>query len=313
MKRREVLKRGVQGSLSLGIAKALHNTTIGYGHFGLGDNLHDQDLHALLEQGIRLPYTSERSIDGYRVKRQRNDLTYNNDGDWHEISPSSPQSLQDMATAVSHIDAGSFSASFSDPNTFFETCTHHTPNPHVVESIRANRLPPADPSRVETVTGVSPSDSKRTVSGLIEGFREHGAYDIPRYLAGSIEDNVIVGAADLREPFLPEESFEELLSQDEAVGLFCGELTRLSIRAMHAMPATEQSPPLFGFYVLNRRHKHAYTGFGTAIVDDDNLHLPITFVDYTHTTLYHDLHIDRFFDDPENAYTEWQRADQFIF
>lgn len=313
MNRRQLLLRGFQGSAALGIAKALHNTTVGYGHFGIGDNLKSQELQPLLAEGIRIPYSTELQLVDQTVRVRGSTREYRTSNTWHPIEANAPEAVLAVDRAIEELVSGTFSASFHDPAAFFAYCDGSTPNPAVVELIRGDRLPPADPDNVEAFTGADPKDSRAIVTGLVDGYRTHGRYDIPRYIAGAIEDNLIFGRGDLREPFRPEESIEALLEADRPVGLFCTELTRLGIRSVHATPASTQSPPIFGFYVRNRRHKHAYSGFGSAVVTDDGLHLPITFVDYTHTTLYNDLAVDRVIGTGFDAYTSNHRADQFIF
>jgi hypothetical protein len=56
--------------------------------------------------------------------------------------------------------------------------------------------------------------------------------------------------------------------------------------------------------VRDRRHKHVYNGLATAFLED-GLTIAVTFLDYTHSTLYHDFRLIGL-----AAYDEWHRADE---
>lgn len=312
MQRRDVLRLGLRGGLAFGAAKALHNTSLGYGHVGPGKNLRTQDLAAVAAADMRIPYVHRWEVDGYEVRRSGERLSYAVDGEtWRDARARDvPPAVADLVADVDAIRRGSFSFSFAGPDAFFAAISESDPRAPTVELLRGRSHRTVDPETVDAFVGEDPRDGEALVSQLVDAFRVHTRYDVPRYLAGSVDDNLLPLEADLRDPFRPEESFAELLEANGPVGLFCGEYARLAIRAVECVPAVEQSPPLFGLYVRDRRHKHAYNAFGTVRRTAHGLELPMTFVDYTHTTLYEDLRLTRVLGDGFDAYDEWHRADE---
>jgi hypothetical protein len=192
---------------------------------------------------------------------------------------------------------------------FFDRVEAADPRPGIVTAIREKRDRIVDPDVVERFAGANPRNPAALVDGLTEGFREHTQYDVARYLAGSIEDNVIFGAADLRQYFEEDVDFEALLESD-TTGIFCWELVFRSIEALQSVRPVRQSIPVAACYVSDRRHKHAFTGIVSAIRVDGALRLPMTFVDYTHSTLYDDVRLTGVLGEGLAAYNDGHRADE---
>jgi hypothetical protein len=164
----------------------------------------------------------------------------------------------------------------------------------------------ADPELVARFVDADLAKPEPVLRGLASGFREHAHYDAGRYVAGAVQDNVIFGAANLRESFREPVGFRALLA-DDGTGMFCYEFTNRSIEALHAVPAPEQRVPVIGARVMDTRHKHAYTAVAS-VVRDGGLRVPMTFVDYTHATMYDDFNARGVLGEGLEAYDDRHRA-----
>lgn len=58
------------------------------------------------------------------------------------------------------------------------------------------------------------------------------------------------------------------------------------------------------------RHKHVYNGLASVVRDEDELRVPVTFLDYTYSTLYDDLRVRRIAGEGLCAYDRGHRADE---
>ena len=308
MNRRAFIRRGALGGFTLGIAKALHNTTIGYGQFGIGDNLQTADIEQVAKADMPALEWRERTIGDQPVRLTPSGIRYQRDGRWPRIDEDAPPIVHEFQRDLTAIHADEFTFAFSGIDSFFDTVETADVRPAMVTFLRNSMT--ADPSLVETVTGVSPTRPQPLLTAFVELFRDRSRYDVPRYVAGSIDDNVLPFDANLRDPFEPDIDFELLASHDDTIGMFCTEYTWLVIEALHSVPAERQTPPVFGVQVRNRRHKHMYNGIGSVIRRDDELIIPMTFADYTDTTLIDDFRAGRFVDDSLDAYDTSHRADQ---
>lgn len=322
--RRQFLGATGAGIVTLGGARAVHNTLLGYGHFGMGTNLLEQDLQPLFEARLSLEYTGD--VDSVHVEVDAEDgyVAARNDGadetvafDGHTAADARAVDdrfgldgvVESLFEDVTAFRADEHTFEFLDVEQFFERVDEGVLRPHLVAAARGWGDGRADPDLVEAFTNVDPTDTEALVYGLKRGFREHGQYDVPRYVAGSIEDNVIFGATDLRRHFEDSVEFESLLEND-GTGLFCWELVHRSMEAFHAVPPWKQTVPVAAVYVSDRRHKHAYTGLVTAIRDDGALRIPVTFIDYTYSTLYDDFRLTRLRGQGLDAYDGMHRADE---
>ena len=318
--RRRLLAGFAGGGLTLTGGVAVNNVVLGYGTIS-GTNLLEQDLDSLAAAGFRVfPFTLR--VDSTEIQYAHDELvvrdTDSSTVERLQIEPGVQARakaiddtyqlhsvLEELATDIVAISTGDLSFEFHSVTDFFETLAAAETRGFSTQAVRG--LPSADPSLVEGFTGTSPSDTEETITGLVGGFREHTHYDFPRYVAGSIQDNILFGARDLRAPFETKTDYETMLG-DQSIGLFCYDFTDRSIEALHAVPAFEQSVPVVGARVRDARHKHVYTGIGSLYRENGDLRVGMTFVDYTHTTMYDDLHVRAILGDGLNAYNPRHRA-----
>jgi hypothetical protein len=319
--RRRILLGGAGGLAAIGGGRAIYNTSLGYGEFGMGTNLLEQDLPSLLTERISTDYEGTIAgtpvrVDGstIAVGGEEASLSFVDDDrdDAAEIDLDRGMGgrLEALFVDLSAFHAGDYTFEFHGPEAFFERFEGTDARPDLVTSIRGDRT--IDPDVVERFAGADPADSPALVEGLVSGFREHTSYDVPRYIAGSIEDNVLFGAYDLRQYFEGDVDFEALLEND-GTGIFCWELVFRSMEALQAVPTIDQTIPVATCYVSDIRHKHAFTGVVGAIRDDGELRLPTTFLDYTHSTLYDDVHATAFLGEGLAAYNDGHRADEIYW
>ena len=189
---------------------------------------------------------------------------------------------------------------------FRETVAAGTPRPVTTGLLRA-RYTDANPETVAAFTGADPADPVATAYALAEAFRETTYYDVPRYLAGSIQYNVLLNLVKLR-PYLRSDTSFEALAAGRTRGMFCQELTHRSIEAFHAPSVLEQSPPVASVVAFDPRHRHNYTALATVTRRAGDLVVPIAFLDYTHSTLYDDLNLRGVLGEGLEAYNSRHRA-----
>jgi hypothetical protein len=318
--RRELLASATGAGLGLGLVRALDNVFLGYGRL-MGTNLRDQDLSSYASERLEPHATTMELTDG-TVELDGERLTVHQDGtslldaDLASVSRSEAQAADDRVAGndtpvtqlvrdLGALDAGRLDYEFDTIDSFFERLDGAATRPYTVQALRDSRS--VDPSLVESFAGVDPRDSQQLLYGLVEGFREHSSYDIPRYAAGSVEDNVLLGRVDLRTHFESPTTYRALV-EDENSGLFCSELTYRAIDGFHAPPAREQTPPVLGAYVHDDRHKHAYLGLASVFRESGTLTLGMTFVDYMHSTLYDDLRLTSVLGEGIEAYGDRHRT-----
>lgn len=314
--RRRMLLGGGASIAGVGAAKALYNTVLGYGQLGVGTNVRQQDLGPIVSERLAPAY--DGAIDGVRIRTAGSELLVDGERLRFGDDPAAAAALDSrlgldgrlsaLFADVSALRAGEYAFEFHGPSAFFERMADGESRPGVVTAVRTNWDRTVDPALVERFVGGDPADTVGVVDGLVEGFREHATYDVPRYLAGSVEDNVILGTADLRRYFEDETGFEALLGGGET-GIFCWELVYRSIEALQAVPPERQSVPVAACYVIDDRHKHAFTGLLGAIRVDGDLRFPMTFLDYTHTTLYDDFRLTGVLGEGLDAYNDRHRAE----
>lgn len=313
LSRRRFLGAVGAGGLGVGSAKAIDNTVLGYG-VGGGTNLREQDLDPLLDENRSV--TGEMMTDEARYRITDEALWVDrtgNDEEWREHPfegsadglPAKTRNLfEDCRDLVRTTDY-----EYHTVEDFFDRLAETTPRPLATQALRGRVEAPITPAVVERFSGVSPEDGAGLIDGLKSGFREHGYYDIPRYVAGSVEDNVIMGVADLRAPFEGPTDLDTLIEEGRT-GLFCYELSYRAIEALHSVSALTQRPPLVGFWVHDHRHKHVYNGLASVVRERGRLRVPVTFIDYTHSTLYDDLRVTRVVGEGLDAYGRRHRADE---
>jgi len=327
--RRGLLKGVAAGAGLLGTGRALDNVVLGYGVV-VGTNLREQDLGVLADRGFRPGRGSAIGGNGgtadsvtvrtgrYRVRLVEGGTTvaaFDSAGTdpGRARSIGAPHGLgeasAELARDLSEVAAGTHAFEFHGIDGFFERLRTAETRPYTAAALR--RWPrSAAPGRVERFAGADPRDPEAVLEGLVSGFREHAHYDADRYVAGAIQDNVIMNAADLRAPFREPVDFEALLADDGGTGMFCYEFTHRSIEALHAVPAVDQGVPVIGARVHDARHKHVYTAVASVVRDEkaNDLRVPMTFVDYTHSTMYDDAHARGLLGEGVEAYDDRHRA-----
>lgn len=310
--RRQALAVIGTGTLGIGSAKAIDNAVLGYGIVG-GTNLREQDLASLLagSQSLRGEFTvagRRYDVTDDAIRERRTDATEWQHHPLAEPAPDTP-GAGELHRDVRAIDDGTAAYEPRSPTAFFDRLATGEARPYTTAALRGSVSERITPEIVREFAGADPVDPEGLVAGLKRGFREHAVYDMPRYVGGSIEDNVLRGAVDLRAPFEGPTDFETLLDRGRT-GVFCYELTYRAIEAFHASPTTDQTPPVAGFWVRDRRHKHVYNGLASVIRDEGAIRVPITFIDYTHSTLYDDLRLRWLLGEGLAAYDRRHRADE---
>ncbi|WP_439026601.1 hypothetical protein [Haloarchaeobius sp. DT45] len=335
---RRRLLAGVGGLGALGAGKAVDNIFLGYGVL-MGTNLLTQDTAELA--GERLgPTPFETTVADRRLAVEGGQVLVGGEDASDDLepvtalaaSPADAAAIDDeygfpgvveelvrddppLAATLGETNASDVEGlrfEFHQYEAFFERVRNADARPFSVMRLRGDRYHPIGTETVRTFTQSDPSDPKAVIEGLVGGFREYSGYDIPRYTAGSLEDNVLMGHGDLRRHFESPTSFEALLD-GRNTGLFCYEFVHRSIEALHAVPAHEQTVPVFGGVVTDDRHKHAYTVVGSVVREDDGLVVPVTFVDYTHSTLYDDLYVRGLLGRGLRAYDDRHRAGEIYW
>lgn len=305
---------GGAGALATGVA--VDNVFLGYET--LGTNLKKQDLAET---------TRERFFFGPR-RSEVNGVQVELEGPWLRVGDEPetyryPELTAADAAAVDRSHGlgglvaegvptvrdvrGSSRFEFHDYASFFRRVGAGDADAAAVELLRG--VGGVDPSRVRAFTGASPASPEAVVEGLVDGFRTHASYDYERYAAGSVTYNVLFGVTDLRDSLEHPVDFEAMLGREDAVGMFCDEFTRRAAEALHAVPAREQRVPVFAGAVVDVRHRHVFSAVGSVLREDGEVVVPITFLDYTHTTMYDDLHARGLLGEGLDAYDRRHRAD----
>ena len=318
--RRQLLAGALGGGASVGGGVAVYNVFLGYDRL-TGTNLTVQDLDPLVAEDLYPSGRDVASVDGYRIEHRDGIVSVHDDEEIATFDPLTDDPA-DAATVDDELgledgpleelvaDLGALTAEdvrfvYESYPDFFERVFEREERPYTVSALRGGRR--ADPDLVREFADADPRDPEAVAEGLVTGFRDHTSYDIPRYVAGSVEDNVLFGTRDLRRHFESPTDFESIV-EGEDTGLFCYELTRRSVEALQAVPTTEQSAPVFAGYVNDSRHKHVYTIVASAVREAGDLVVPVTFLDYTHSTLYDDLRLRRLLGEGLDAYDDRHRA-----
>ena len=314
--RRQFLAGAGGTAVGAGAVRAVDNVLLGYGELGYGTNLKGQDLQAVLTERLDLSYdervadTRVRLEDDGVVAGDRR-LDFGADGreEARELDAElgAGGRLAELFVDARDLTAGAYEMAFSQPTPFFERVRAAGGRPDLVAALRGRKDRRVDPELVREFAGADPARPAALIEALVGAFREQASYDIPRYAAGSVEDNVIFGAADLRGHFETDVSFEAITSREET-GLFCWELAVRSQEALESVGPWAQRAPVATCYVRDRRHKHAFTGVASAVREDGDLVVPVTFVDYTHSTLYDDLNLTPVMGRGLAAYDDRHRA-----
>ncbi|MFB6172621.1 MAG: hypothetical protein ABEJ23_08820 [Haloarculaceae archaeon] len=326
--RRRTLKFLAGGVGAVAAGKATDNVLLGYGVLA-GTNLTEQDLAALASSGFLSGRAVAATASGHWLVLADGTLVVKSPSGTElrrlqvaETTPAEARAVDDdlglaggpVGQAVADlrdVRAGDVTFAFSNYESFFERVRAAEARPITVGLARGE-AGGADRAVVEKFTGADPTEPEAVIEGLVTGFREYSGYDLERYAAGSIQDNVVFGLVDLRHYFASDVDFRSVMAGD-ATGMFCYEFTQRSIEALHAAGAVEQRSPVVGGSVWDRRHKHMYTAVASAIREDGDLVVPVTFVDYTHSTLYDDLHLRGVLGEGLEAYDDRHRATEIFW
>jgi len=319
---------GVGGVGAIGAGKAVDNVLVGYGVL-VGENLVTQDLAALADERLDPSLGDSPLPDGHRAAVEDGTLSVTGgDGTVASLSlPADPADgaavddelgfddgpVEQLVADLSDLLVGNYEYAFAKREPFFERVDAAESRPYTTGALRGPYYDDADPETIREFVDAAPERPRAVLSGLVGAFREHSSYDVARYVAGSVEDNVLFGSVDLRRHFRTPADFDAV-REDDGTGMFCWEFTNRSLEALHAVPAWRQRRPAVGLKVLDERHKHVYTGVGSVVREGGDggtvgdLVVPVTFVDYTHSTLYDDFHLTGLLGEGVEAYNERHRA-----
>ncbi len=323
--RRGLLARLAGAGAVAGGAKAVDNVLIGYGVL-VGTNLRAQDLGPLfteylsptdrtypLADGRTLAYADDRlavRADGERVAALDVGAATPAEASGFDARHDLPGAVGPAEQLTSDLGAvrdGDLVVEGLALPAFFERARTASTRPFSVGTLRGPFFDGATPATVARAIGADPADPPAVVAALAETFRTETDYDLPRYAAGSVEDNVLGGAVDLRQFFETDVDYDAIAT-DGDVGLFCYEYARRANEAFHAVAPNRQSLPVASAEVLDDRHKHVYTALTTLVREGGDLRLLATFLDYTHVALYDDLYARGLLGDGLEAYNDRHRA-----
>jgi hypothetical protein len=301
--------------------KTLDNVVLGYGPI-VGENLETQSLAKLTSDGL---FRGRRSVqaDGHRLVLAGGMLGVFNDDTLRtkvQVDATTPREaaalddklglytgpLEQVVRDLRVLTDGVAPFAFGQSTEMFERARAGEPRPYTTGLLRGGSLG-ADQSLVAAFVQADITDPQAVIHGLASAFRRKTDYDLPRYLAGAIQFNVMMNTVSLREPF--EEPVDwAALTDDTTTGMFCNEYAKRSVEALHATAPREQTPPTAGALVYDTRHRHVYTLAASVIREDGELVIPTTFLDYMHATLYDDVGVTVMMGDGLEAYDQRHRA-----
>ncbi len=323
--RRGLLARLAGAGALAGAGKAVDNVLIGYGVL-VGTNLRAQALGPLFTEYLSLTERAYPLADGRRLRYAEDTLTVRAGGapvarlDLAAATPATASAFDarhDLPGAVGPAEQltrdlpalaeGTVAVEGLGLSAFYDRARAARTRPFSVAPLRGSFFDGATPETVASATGADPADPPELVGALADTFREETDYDLPRYAAGSVEDNVLAGAVDLRQHFETDVDYDAIAT-DGDVGLFCYEYARRANEAFHAVAPNRQTLPVASAEVLDDRHKHVYTALTTLVRENGELKLLATFLDYTHVALYDDLRARGPLGDGLEAYNDRHRA-----
>ena len=297
MNRRNALKYLGGGVLAASGARVGYEVT-GYGTVS-GTNVTEQELGPLAREHLRAtPF--DLSVRDGQLRFDGKVLAFDNRAETRasvavqETTPDAAAAegekygvdapFRELTADIQDLGAGDVTFEFSSNEAFFDRIEQATPRPFTVAALRGDSFGAPDPETLEAFAGSGPENPAALVAGLATGFRDHAHFDVERWIVFNVEDHVLLNTLPIGEYVSEHTGFEELA--DGSTGLYCWEDARRSLAALHAAPPHNQSPPVFGAVVTDDRHNHMYTGFASAIRDGQELVLPMTFADYSHSTMY---------------------------
>jgi len=323
--RRGMLARvaGVAGAA--GGFRAVDNVLLGYGVL-VGTNLRAQQLTPLFTDSLTFTDRRYPLADGRHLAYSEGTLAVERGErrlaavdvfeatpaeasgfDARHDLPGAPGPAEELARDLGAIRAGELTVEPLELDAFFERARAAETRPYAVGPLRGPFHDHVAPETVAGFTDADPADPAATVEGLATAFREHTDYDLPRYVAGSVEDNLLGGAVDLRRHFESDVEYGAV-GDGGHTGLFCYEYARRAAEAFHALAPTRQRLPVAAAEVIDDRHKHVYSSLTTLVRDEGDLRLLATFLDYTHVAMYDDAAAQRVMGEGLEAYDRRHRA-----
>lgn len=211
-----------------------------------------------------------------------------------------------VAADLAAVESGAYAVEFLHPDALFDRVEAATARPGAVAALRGDRFRDPSPETVRRFAGVDPAEPAALVDGLAEGFRSHTHFDTTRYVAESVEDHLLLGTVPLRGALRESTAFDAIL--DGSTGLYCYEYARRAMEAFHVVAPHRQTTPVFGATVHDPRHNHVFSGLGSVVRADGGLRVLLTFLDYSHATLYDTFGLRPVLGDGVDAYDSRHRA-----
>lgn len=325
--RRGFLARAAGLGAAAGGFRAVDNVLLGYGVL-VGTNLRAQELTPLFTDSLTFTDRRYPLADGRHLAYAEGTLavergeqragaidvfeatpaTASGFDARHDL-PGTPGPAEELARDLGAIRAGEVAVEPLELDAFFERARSAQTRPYAVGPLRGPFHDEAPPETVAGFTDADPADPAATVDGLATAVREHTDYDLPRYTAGAVEDNLLAGAVDLRQHFESDVSYGAV-GDGGHTGMFCYEYARRAAEAFHAVAPTRQRLPVAAAEVIDDRHKHVYTALTTLVREggDGDLRLLATFLDYTHVAMYDDAAAQQVMGEGLEAYDTRHRA-----
>lgn len=323
--RRGLLARVGGVAAAAGGFRAVDNVLLGYGVL-VGTNLRAQTLGPLFTEHMTLSDRAFPLADGRRLAYADGTLAVEDGSerlaelDLAATTPASASGFdarhdlpgvegpaEQLTRDLGAIRAGDLAVEGLELDAFFERARRAETRPWAVGPLRGPFHDHVTPERVTALIDADPANPAATIDGLATAFREHTDYDVPRYAAGSVEDNILGGIVDLRQHFESDVTYGAL-GDDGHTGLFCYEFARRAAEAFHAVPSTEQTVPVAAAEVIDDRHKHVYTALTTLVREGEGLTMLAAFLDYTHVAMYDDANAQAVMGDGLEAYDTRHRA-----
>ena len=305
----EERERQPQGGF-IAAATAVSGVLMGY-----QKNLRNQNLTDLCSQDLQVPLEKSITVDGYEVSVDTLNVQIGSSTNPHEtlsyVAASDDEAakldakyglngaVEQLVSDLPQIDDEDYEFEYHGLSDFFDRLDEGKTRPFTVELLRG--FNGTDPSTVQEFTNADPIDPQGIIQKLKYAFADKTSYDIPRYIAGSITDNLLFGTVPLRPIFEHDVDYQTLLTSSNT-RMFCYEFTYRAIEALHAVPAHRQMYPVLGVGVHDSQHKHYYMGVASVIRENGQLVIPMTFVDYTRTTLSSGFEGGKLIDAELNAY-----------
>lgn len=319
--RRQLLAGGGVGVASVGTAKTADNILIGYGHLS-GTNLTQQNLVPIANAGFSpASFEIQRDdiafiFDGAKIRLIGTDYdetlsaTEGDTGAAREMDRHNSFSGTPVLELVEDLTAfvdGKFEFEFFSVPEFFSRVSEGTTRPYTALAFRGSSRSTPHHTVIREFAAVEPTAVKELIDGLADGFRHYTRYNAERYIARSIQSNLLFNTVSLDSPFTHQTAFEEIMD-DPKTPFLCWDFTERSIEAFHAVSPVRQDVPIIAGRVDDARHGHVYTALATVLRQDSSLRIPVTFLDYRNAILFDSGPLSLVFDPDVGAFDARHRA-----